>query len=71
MNRTSYILIRPVDRAECPWLDRDFSRGERVYRFDGATYGCVSPSGMACSLDGETPFFELPRLALLDERLAA
>lgn len=34
--------------------------GEVVYRFDGATYGCISPVGLACSrIDGVGPFFEV------------
>ena len=36
------------------------SAGEVVYEFHGATYGCISPQGVACSReDGVGPFFEV------------
>ena len=58
------LLTRDVTPAECPWLSRTFIKDEIVYRFDGYTYGCISPGGIACSLDGAFPFFELPRSAV-------
>lgn len=58
-------LTRRVTRDECPWLDRDFEVGETVYLYSGATYGCIGPAGIACSIDPDMgPFFELPRAAL-------
>lgn len=58
-------LKRDVLKSECPWLHRDFSAGEEVFSFSGVTYGCVSQHGRAVTLvDGELPFFELPRSAL-------
>jgi hypothetical protein len=59
------ILTKDVFVIECPWLDRDMLKGEVVWSYEGCTYGCVSSNGRAVSLiDGETPFFELPRNAL-------
>ena len=59
-------LKRDVTREECDWLDRDFKKGEEVYLFYGATYGCISGDGKACTLSasGETPFFEIPNDAI-------
>jgi hypothetical protein len=51
-------LNRTVLRSECPWLDRDYAKGEEVVRYTGHTYGCISPEGEAYTIDGKTPFFE-------------
>ena len=59
-----YTLVRDVTREECPWLDKDWTVGEEVFHFFGATYGCVSNMGTACSVDGDNPFFEMPTSAL-------
>ena len=59
----SFILGRDVTKKECPWLERTIRFGEVVHEYTGHTYGCVG-AGIACSFDGETPFFELPRDAL-------
>jgi hypothetical protein len=56
-------ITRDVTQDECYWLDRSFRAGEIVHDFTGATYGCVG-TGMACSMNGQNPFFELPRDAL-------
>lgn len=56
-------LVRRVTKKECPWLNRPFRKGEVVHEFTDCTYGCIG-DGIACSLDGNTPFFELPRDAL-------
>lgn len=59
------VLVRDVLRSECPWLDRDLRAGERLFRYPGYTYGCVSPAGIAMTEEaGQTPFFEVPREAL-------
>jgi hypothetical protein len=58
------VLTRAVTVEECHWLDRDFAEGEMVYEYTGAVYGCITDSGVACSLTGDTPFFELPIDAL-------
>ena len=55
-----HTLTRDVSKKECPWLDNDLKRGSTVYTYDGCTYGVISPSGMAVSFDGNTPFFEIP-----------
>lgn len=58
-------ITRHVLRTECPWLKRDYVAGETVFRYWGATYGCVSPSGTPVTIvEGEIPFFELPNDAL-------
>lgn len=57
-------LLRRVTKKECPWLDRSFKKGEVVHEFTGHTYGCIG-AGIACSLDGNNPFFELPINALV------
>ena len=54
-------LIRDVTIEECGWLERDFKNGDIVYKFNGATYNCISENGIACSEKlNENPFFELP-----------
>lgn len=36
------------------------SAGDVVYEFTGPTYGCITPWGVACSVEpGEHPFFEV------------
>lgn len=62
-----FTLSRKVTRQECDWLMRDFKKGELVYEFTGATYGCISFTGVACTLDetGGGEFFELPSDALI------
>jgi hypothetical protein len=61
--KMKYVLTRKVTKEECG-LDKDLEEDEVVYKYDGPTYGCISDSGVACSVDGEVPFFELPRDAL-------
>lgn len=61
-----YKLIRDVPREECWWLDEDLKKDDEVFKYYGATYGCVSYNGIACTLiEGETPFFEVPSDALI------
>lgn len=57
-------LTRDLTKAECPWLKADLREGTIVHEYTGHTYGCISSKGIACSRDGGTPFFELPREAL-------
>lgn len=55
------VLIRDVTIEECPWLKRDFKTNEVVYRFEGATYNCITKKGKAYTEKEDTnPFFELP-----------
>jgi len=59
-------LTRDVTQTECDWLRKTFKKGDIVYKFYGATYGCISPNGIAITEDsnGGNPFIELPRDAL-------
>ena len=60
-----YELIRTVTQQECSWLDKDYEKGDEVFRYHGYTYGCVTGDGTACcEKKDETPFFELPTNAL-------
>ena len=61
-----YYLNRDVTKKECPWLDEDLKGGTVVYKFYGATYGCIGPGGVAVTFhsDGDIPFFEVPYNAL-------
>jgi hypothetical protein len=68
-----YLVLRDVTgrdydfEAEC-WVDVIVAQAnDIVYRFRGATYGCISPAGIACSRFGPltNPFFEVPRDAIL------
>lgn len=55
------ITTRTVTRKECYWLDADILEGTELFRFSGPTYGCVDyENGIAASVDGGTPFFEIP-----------
>lgn len=61
-----YFTRKRITKKECPWLDKSLPKGLKVYPYYGATYGCVSPSGIAVTLvDDQTPFFEIPRIKLL------
>jgi hypothetical protein len=62
-------LIRDVTVKECPWLPRDFNKGEEVFDATIYTLGSenslynygVGPQGISCSeKEGISPFFELP-----------
>lgn len=66
-----FILKRNVTRQECDWLTRDFNKGEIIYEFTGATYGCISFLGKACTLDetGGGEFFEIPTDAIIISRI--
>ena len=58
-------VTRLVMMEECPWLDNDVEAGTIVYRYYGATYGCIGPEGVAVTLcEDVPPFFELPLSAL-------
>lgn len=62
-----YTVIRNVTPEECPWLDATVPRGSVVYQCWKHDFGCVTPSGTACTHDpqGDYPFFELPTNALV------
>lgn len=56
-------LNRCITVEECPWLPYNLNEGHEVFPFHGATYGCISPNGVAITLNaqGDNPFFEIPR----------
>lgn len=55
-----YKLNRTVTKEECNWLDGDIPEGTIVYRFYGATYGCIGPGIAVSYQEGQNPFFEMP-----------
>lgn len=59
-------VLRTITKEECRWLDNEVAEGTIVYLCLKPTYGCISPSGTACTLDpsGGYPFLELPTSAL-------
>ena len=60
MRTMKYKFIRDVSTK-----DRNFYKDEIVFGYSGYSYGCISPSGIACcEKAGETPFFEIPGDAL-------
>lgn len=65
MKPQKFKLTRDVTKKECPWLDRDYKKGEELFEYAGHTYGCISPNGIACSdKDQESPFYEIPKDSL-------
>ena len=66
IKKMKYILIREVLQSECPWLYRNFAKGEIVYFFDGPTYNCISKNGLSFTeKTNDKPFFELPKDAVI------
>ena len=67
MKTKRFELTRDVTRQECSWLDKDYKKGDIVFEYPLYTYGCVGNEGVACSdKDSESPFFELPKNALIE-----
>lgn len=57
-----YILKRTLTTTECPWLLNNIKKDTIIFEYTKYTYGCISPTGIACSLkQDEEPFFEVPR----------
>mgnify|MGYP001377208461 CR=1 FL=1 len=57
-----------ITRSSASWYytpDTPFWQGDVVERFRGVTYGCITPDGIACIRNGEGPFFEVPRDAVV------
>lgn len=54
----SYVVTRDVTPDECWWLSDTITKGTTVYKYIGHTYGAVGE--FPATLDGGTPFFELP-----------
>ena len=47
------------------YANRAYFKGDKVFSFSGCTYGCIGPGGRAVTeVEGEGPFFEMPRDAL-------
>lgn len=43
------------------YANRNFAKGDEIFEFSGATYGCISYQGVACcDVERTNPFFELP-----------
>lgn len=60
-----YKVVRDVSTDECPWLSNPLTVGEKLYLFTGATYGAIG-DGVALTREvGKTPFFEVPRDAVV------
>ena len=61
-----FLVVRDVTIEECDWLQATIKKGSIVYKFYGATYGCIGPDWIAITLreDGKNPFLELPYSAL-------
>jgi hypothetical protein len=57
-------LNRDILRSAHRWLKRDFRKSEKFYLYRGYTHGCIGDEGVPLSLDGNSPFFEVPALAL-------
>lgn len=59
------VTSRVITQMECPWLDVDIPAGTQLWTYDGHSYGCVSPGGVAVTAKAaETPFFEIPKDAI-------
>lgn len=55
------VTTREITTEECPWLGNNIPAGTFLYRYNGLTYGCITPEGTAASEEeGVTPFFEIP-----------
>lgn len=62
---TEFVVIKDLPMGPDNYCGRDLKEGETIYRYDGCTYGCIGPKGVACSFEpGKTPFFEVARGAL-------
>lgn len=62
-----FTLSQDLTPSQWPALPRAFKTGEVLHKFTGHDYGCARDDMMygghetiACSLDGETPFFTVP-----------
>ena len=64
MEKLQFTLNKNILKKDYKWLNRNFNEGETVYLFTGNTYNCISENGIACRIDGEGSFFELPATAL-------
>ncbi len=60
------VAIRDITIRECPWLREKILAGTVLTEFQGHTYGCVGPTGVAVKLinDEHEPFYEVPEDAV-------
>ena len=67
-NAVKFKLIRNVTTEECDWIDRDFSKGEEVFKYTSTISNNNNPWSdccIACSIDGpDGSYYELPADAL-------
>jgi len=55
------ILNEFLSKDQYPYLDNDMRAGMVVFEFLDQTFGCISPQGIAVSLEKNSyPFVELP-----------
>ena len=64
MQNLELTIINDILKTDHKWLSRDFKKNEKVYLYNDNTYGCISKKGIPCTLNGTTPFFELPYTAV-------
>jgi hypothetical protein len=65
MESKVFRLTRDVTKHECPWLYRDYKKGEIVFEYPLYIQGNITNEGIACSdRDWESPYFELPKNCL-------
>lgn len=59
-------LIRDVLESECPWLERDYKKGEIIFECPLIIQGnFLLQESITCSEENWTsPYFELPKNAL-------
>lgn len=64
MKNLKLTLTRDVLKKDHHWLKRDFKKGEEFIMYIGYTHGCIGKKGIACTITGKLPFFELPATSL-------
>lgn len=66
MNDELVISRMVIPEEDGEWIPRVFWPGERVYEYNGPTYGCIdwTASIAVTEKPGETPFFQFPVDAL-------
>lgn len=64
MNK-KFKINRRITQKECPCMEEPLEAGTVVFEYLGYTYGCISQSGIPCTIaPDKTPFFEIPANAL-------
>lgn len=53
-------ILRDLTPEKHHWISETILAGTKVERFEGCTYGCVSPAGVAVILQGKDYFIEVP-----------